>query len=124
MNTIEELVSLINQHEGFSQEEKSTWVTRLQQEGLTDTLKEELKQLLQQKVDAEYNELGIELDEKSSEYAEAHKAMVADIDAAETTFKKEAKDLKTQSDEIQKSTSKDMDIAMADAARQSISGTL
>ncbi len=124
MNTIEELVSLINQHEGFSQEEKTAWLERLNKEGLSDTFKEELKQLLQNKIDAEYTELGIKIDETSSEYKEAHQVMMSEIDTAENQFKKEAKELKSQADALQKNTSNDMDVAMADAARQSINGTL
>ena len=121
---MEELVSLINQHEGFSQEEKTAWLERLNKEGLSDTFKEELKQLLQNKIDAEYTELGIKIDETSSEYKEAHQVMMSEIDTAENQFKKEAKELKSQADALQKNTSNDMDVAMADAARQSINGTL
>ncbi len=124
MNTIEELISLIKEHEGFSQEEKTAWLERLSKEGLSDTLKEELKQLLQNKIDAEYAELGIKMDESSNEYKEAHQAMMSEIDTAENQLKKEAKDLKSQAEALQKNTAKDMDLAMADAARQSLTGTL
>lgn len=120
----EELISMINQHEGFSQSERNIWIARIQQEGATDVLKNELKALLQSKIEQEYGELGIELDEGSTEYKAAHQAMVSEIDAAETEFKDQAKVLKQQSDQLQKDTSQEMDVAMAESARQAISGNI
>lgn len=120
----EELISMINQHEGFSQTERDIWIARIQQEGVTDILKDELKTLLQSKIDQEYAELGIELDEGSEEYKTAHQTMISEIDSAEIEFKDLAKTLKQQADQLQKDTSQEMDAAMAESARQAISGNI
>lgn len=120
MNQVEELISLIKKHEGFSQSEREAWIAHIQQEGMTDALKDELKALLQSKIDQEYSELGIELDEGSAEYKNAYQTMVSEIEAAEKEFKDQAKDLKLQSDQLQKDTSQEMDAAMAESARQAI----
>lgn len=120
MIPVEEFISQLNQHEGFSQTEKDSWISRIKQEGLTDTLKEELKQVLQQKIDSEFVDLGIEPDETSEEFKSVQQAMTSEIDAAESEFKKEAKDLKTQAEQLQKDAAMEMDAAMIENARSQI----
>jgi|GEM_PF-2137270 len=105
------LIDAINGLEDLSVKEKRIWSERIQKEGVTGSLKQDLYAMLKQKDDEDFAELGIAIDENDPEYKHAVKEATAEAVHAEADFKKEIAHLQKEIEHVQKAATKDMDVA-------------
>lgn len=118
--TQDTLIDAINGLEDLSATDKKRWVTRIQKEGITAEVKDDLYTLLRKKDDDDFAEFGLPINEKDPEYKQAERTMLVEVKNAEADFKRETAGIQKEIEHIQKGTAKEMDGAMIVDAREKI----
>jgi hypothetical protein len=80
--TREEVIKLV-QNSDLSAAGKNTWISRIREEGLTQSLIDDLKGAFQIDIDSGFEKLGIDISDTPA-YKQAESEMVKEVDAANT----------------------------------------
>lgn len=99
---------------------KSHWRTRIESEGLTAEVLDELRDAVQEEIDKQFAAAGVELDENDPEYQAQYKKMQDAIDAAERDYNATMDDLSQQAQALQEETGEKLDDLQAQAVKESI----
>ncbi len=75
----QELIQYLQNNEHFDDAFKQLWVSRIQKEGLTSEVLDQLKAAIVDEVSKTYAEMGVEEDTNDPEYQAEHKKMMDEL---------------------------------------------
>jgi len=119
MDTKAQVISILG-GTSLTEEQKSPWLKRLEQEGATRKFLDELVEFLQEKIDESFDAEGVPSVDDDPEVKQAYKEMVQKLDAIDKEVAEETVKATKQIDQMQKQAVKDLDKAQADALSASI----
>lgn len=116
--TREEVIKLV-QDSDLSAAGKNTWISRIREEGLTQSLVDDLKGAFQVEIDAGFQQLGIDISD-TPEYKAAEAEMVKDVEAANAQFTQAMADIEDKVAQAQTTALEDIDAIKIQAIKDKI----
>ncbi len=116
----QQVIDHIQNHEELSDAFKQMWIARINQDGLTQDVLDDLRNALDDEIDRAYEDAGVVLDENDPEYKAAYQKMIQDLDTIQDDFEKGMNDLQVQATDTMKATVKQMEDDSVQAIRDSI----
>ncbi|MFA4845260.1 MAG: hypothetical protein WC654_01745 [Patescibacteria group bacterium] len=116
--TREEVIKLV-QDSDLSAAGKNTWISRIREEGLTQSLVDDLKGVFQVDIDAGFDKLGIDISD-TPEYKAAESAMVKDVEVAKADYDQKIAALTSQVKQAEADALKAVDDIKIQAVKDSI----
>jgi hypothetical protein len=116
--TREEVIKLV-QDSDLSAAGKNTWISRIREEGLTQSLLDDLKAVFQIEIDDGFQKLGINISD-TPEYKAEEEKMVASVQGAQTTFNTKMAGFTSQLKQAEADALKDVDDIKIQAIKSSI----
>ena len=116
--TREEVIKLV-QDSDLSAAGKNTWISRIREEGLTQSLVDDLKGALQIEIDSGFEKLGIDISD-TPEFKAQEAAMVKEVEAAKGDYDQKMALLASQVKQAEADAMKAVDDIKIQAVKSSI----
>lgn len=121
MMTKEQLLDIIQKAPYFDDSTKQTWTRRINTEGLTEKLLDELEGTIQSVIDTLFEETGAgKVNESDPADVKSYEEMVDGISQARDQYEKEMMKVQVMMSKTQNDAAKKIDIAVAQATSQAI----
>lgn len=124
MLTAKQLIVEIQKIESLDDKSKQAWIGRINQEGLTDSLIDEIMDLLDHKIEDVYEKIGIYTVDKNDPKDQAsYDKMIKGLTKAKSDFDKTMQGVNNQIKKITEDSIKQIDISSAQQVSAGIKGT-
>lgn len=121
MNT-EEIIQKIGALSELDESEKAGYIAQIERGEDALTVLDRIEDALHAKLDKEFEDAGIVIDENDPEYRAAYEAYLATLDVAKREFETEMAEIARETDRIETETFSTVDAIQADAISAGISG--
>lgn len=118
--TKQELIDHLRGNENFDENFKQIWISRIEEDGLTSQVIDELQTAVADQMTQTYASMGITDDENDPEYKAEYQKMIAEFDSIEKDLNSGVASLQEEGNQVFQSAIQTMEDDQAQAVRDSM----
>ncbi len=116
----QELIEHLRNNENFDEAFRQAWVARLEKDGLTQDVLDELRNAVSDQIVQSYERVGVEDDENDPEYKAEHDKLMTELQKIDDELEAGLASMKEEANQVFQSAVKQMEDDSAQAIRDSI----